>query len=64
MPTSRLTKWGNSQGVVIPKRFCDHLGIEVGAEMEVSIDTATRSVTFTCPPQTARRKKEGSVRGQ
>lgn len=61
MASTKLNKWGNSQGAIIPKRFCDHLGLRVGDEMEVSIDTSTRSITLTCPPQAARRKKEASA---
>lgn len=30
MVTSTLTKWGNSQGVIIPKSVCEDLGVSVG----------------------------------
>ena len=30
MPTSTLTKWGNSQGIILPKTVCDELQLKVG----------------------------------
>lgn len=30
MVTSTLTKWGNSQGVIIPKVVCEEVGITIG----------------------------------
>ena len=37
MSTGILTKWGNSQGVIIPKNFCDQLEIKVGDVLNVDI---------------------------
>ena len=34
---ARISKWGNSLGVRIPKAFIDLAGLENGAEVEVSI---------------------------
>ena len=36
--TATLTKWGNSQGVVIPKDFCDQMRIKPGDRLSVSFD--------------------------
>lgn len=30
-----LKKWGNSQGVLIPKNLCEYLGIAVGDRLEM-----------------------------
>ena len=30
MVTATLTKWGNSQGVIIPKVICEEVGIAIG----------------------------------
>ena len=30
-----LTKWGNGQGLLIPKRLCKNLGIEPGDRLEI-----------------------------
>lgn len=30
-----LKKWGNSQGVLIPKSLCEYLGIAVGDRLEM-----------------------------
>ena len=37
MATVRLSKWGNSQGVLIPKSFCERLGIKPGDKVSVSL---------------------------
>lgn len=30
-----LKKWGNSQGIILPKSICEYLGIAVGDRLEV-----------------------------
>lgn len=37
MTTGTLNKWGNSQGVIIPKDFCDRLGIKPGDKVNISL---------------------------
>lgn len=32
---AKLKKWGNSQGVLIPKQLCEYLGIAVGDRLEI-----------------------------
>lgn len=39
-----LKKWGNSQGVLIPKSLCEYLGIAVGDRLEV--EEAQGSITM------------------
>lgn len=56
MASTKLNKWGNSQGAIIPKRLCEHIGLKVGDEMEVSVDSSTRSITLTCKPKLARQE--------
>ena len=41
--TAIVQKWGNSQGVRLPKALLDKIGLEVGAEVEVTTDG--RSIT-------------------
>lgn len=50
MPTTTLTKWGNGQGVRLPKPLTEQLGIHVGDHIEIKIDNG--SITLT--PQNAR----------
>lgn len=38
MPSATLTKWGNSQGIIIPKSFCDKLGVKLGDKFELKLD--------------------------
>ena len=45
--TGTLTKWGNSQGVRIPKDVCDLLGVQIGAPVGLSVDQAKSEVTIT-----------------
>lgn len=37
MPTSTLTKWGNSQGIILPKTVCDELRLKVGDTLELEV---------------------------
>ena len=37
MTTATLVKWGNGQGVNIPKAVCDKLGLSVGDVLAVSV---------------------------
>ena len=37
MPTSTLTKWGNSQGIILPKTVCDELQLKVGDKLELEV---------------------------
>ena len=30
-----LKKWGNSQGILIPKSLCEYLGISIGDHLEI-----------------------------
>ena len=42
-----LGKWGNSQGVRIPKDVCDLLGLKIGAPMRLDVNQAASQVTLT-----------------
>ncbi len=30
LTTTRLNRWGNSQGVLIPKKLCERAGLAIG----------------------------------
>ena len=38
MATVRLGKWGNSVGLRLPKHVIDHLGIEAGSFLNITLD--------------------------
>ena len=38
MATGTLKKWGNSQGVIIPKLYCDEVGIKAGDKISITTD--------------------------
>lgn len=42
--TGTLAKWGNSQGIIIPKRICDALGVSVGDKLELEVGDGGLSV--------------------
>lgn len=46
MTEATLTRWGNSQGIRIPKETCGLLGIAPGARAEVSVDPAASTMTL------------------
>ncbi len=47
--TGTLAKWGNSQGVRIPKDICDQLGLRIGSTVDMRVDQAKSEVTLTFP---------------
>jgi AbrB family looped-hinge helix DNA binding protein len=38
MATGTLKKWGNSQGILIPKSYCEQLAIRPGDKIDLSLD--------------------------
>ena len=42
--TTTVKKWGNSQGLRLPKALLEEAGITLGAEVEVTTDGQTISV--------------------
>jgi antitoxin MazE len=48
-----LQRWGNSQGVRIPKPIIDSLGLEPGVEVDVSLSEDRAGITIT-PAKDAR----------
>lgn len=47
--TGTLAKWGNSQGIRIPKEACELLGIQVGATAHIKIDQAQSELILKFP---------------
>lgn len=45
MTTTTLTKWGNGQGVRLPKPLTEQLGIHVGDHIEIKIDNGAITLT-------------------
>ena len=41
---SRLKKWGNSAGLLIPKYIVTALGIKVNDEVVISLDTTSKQI--------------------
>lgn len=49
MSTATLSKWGNGQGVLIPKHVCELLGLKTGDK--VSITTEKEKIIITRPEE-------------
>jgi len=41
-----LQKWGNSQGVRVPKVILDTIGLEVGSEIEIDLSEDSSAITI------------------
>lgn len=48
-----LQRWGNSQGVRIPKQFVERLGVDIGGEVLISLSEDQSKITIT-PVQDSR----------
>ncbi len=61
--TGTLAKWGNSQGIRIPKEVCELLGIRVGATANMEIDQAKSELIlkFPRPEQKYSRSRKVSL---
>ena len=44
--TATLTKWGNSQGLIIPRAICDRAGLKVGDKVDLDV-TEEGSISAT-----------------
>ena len=44
MATGKLYKWGNSQGVILPKKLCESAGFQVGDRVEMMVNPETRRI--------------------
>lgn len=59
MATATLSKWGNSQGVILPKALCDLAGISIGDKLDLKA-TSTGIEIKPCS-RTYRRVKKLSA---
>ena len=41
MSTTKLNKWGNSQGVLIPKALCERAGFRIGDTVQMTVNPRT-----------------------
>ncbi len=44
--TAKLQKWGNSQGIRLPKSIVESLSLSLGAELAISLSDDERSITI------------------
>jgi antitoxin MazE len=64
--TAVISKWGNAQGLRIPKAFCHQLGISVGDRVSLSIEEDRLVISGANEEYTlkARMKNWNGVRNQ
>ena len=51
MATTKLNKWGNSQGVILPKKVCESAGFQVGDRVEVTLNPRTHRIELFVPAE-------------
>jgi antitoxin component of MazEF toxin-antitoxin module len=59
--TATLSKWGNSQGVIIPKSICEPLGLSAGDKLKLSISEQGGSIEMTPVRRHATRSRKLSA---
>lgn len=47
MNTTKLNKWGNSTGVVLPKKLLEHVGLHTGDTVHIAADSASGTIKLT-----------------
>ena len=52
MSTTKLNKWGNSQGVLIPKALCESVGFRIGDRVEMQVNPETQRIELFVPKPT------------
>lgn len=55
MTATKPNKWGNSQGVLVPKKLCEDVGFRVGDEVELTMNPRTCTIGLSCRVMEERR---------
>ena len=55
MASTKLNKWGNSQGVILPKKLCERAGFAIGDRVEVAVNPRTRRIELFTSGEPAKR---------
>ena len=66
MATATLRRWGNSQGIVIPRDVCERLGIAIGdaLELDEGRDSLTMRPRRTCTLDVLMEGYDGPMPGE
>lgn len=56
MNTSKLNKWGNSTGVILPKHLLQHVGMKTGDVVSISVNSNTGTIELTKAAENVRAK--------
>ena len=59
MHTTKLARWGNSQGVIIPKHLCEHVGMKVGDRVEIAVDAASGTIEVAPATSASEQRDRG-----
>ena len=58
--SSTVSKWGNGQGIRIPKIVCDTVGVEIGDPFEMRV-TNENTLVISFPKKAYRRNKKVTI---
>lgn len=47
MNTAKLNKWGNSTGVILPKKLLEHVGLHVGDTVRIAADSVSGTIELS-----------------
>lgn len=50
MNIAKLNKWGNSTGVILPKKLLEHVGLRTGDHVRISVNAANGTIELTRIP--------------
>lgn len=53
MNTTKLNRWGNSTGVILPKKLLEHVGMRAGDRVSIAVNAATGTIELTRIPESA-----------
>ncbi|MEG1840813.1 MAG: AbrB/MazE/SpoVT family DNA-binding domain-containing protein [Gordonibacter sp.] len=56
MAMATLSKWGNSQGIIIPRSICENMGISIGDRLDIK--ATEEGITLKPQCRTHRRARK------
>ena len=61
MSTATLNKWGNGQGIRIPKEVCDRIGVKIGARATMVVSESENTISFSFEKEPTRFQRRSKV---
>lgn len=51
MNIAKLNKWGNSTGVILPKKLLEHVGLQTGDRVRINVNAASGTIELARAPE-------------